>query len=155
MRHRQRKWSASTSRAEGKIRAGESYIHTGWREELSAIRRWQKFIMVLCMKSKNRYFCTVLQRKKSQILLTFPFERVSIIHLMSPINWNSSLYVSLFVSEALQRTIETFGTLDIVVNNAGIFDDVQWEKEVDVNLVGHRYLYRANIHICLRTNGRG
>jgi NAD(P)-dependent dehydrogenase (short-subunit alcohol dehydrogenase family) len=60
---------------------------------------------------------------------------------ISPINWNFSFYDSLFVSEAFERTIETFGALDIVVNNAGIFDDVQWVKEVDINLVGHRYLY--------------
>jgi len=39
MRRRQRKGSASTSRTEGKLRAGESYLHTGRREELSAIRR--------------------------------------------------------------------------------------------------------------------
>jgi NAD(P)-dependent dehydrogenase (short-subunit alcohol dehydrogenase family) len=60
---------------------------------------------------------------------------------MPPINWNSLIYDTVFVSEAFQRTIETFGTLDIVVNNAGIFNDVQWEKEVDINLVGHIYLY--------------
>ena len=73
---------------------------------------------------------------------------------MSPINWNPSLYDSLFVSEAFQRTVETFGRLDIVVNNAGILNDVQWEKEVDINLVGQSYLYCNNIHICLQTKDR-
>jgi len=55
------------------------------------------------------------------------------------------------VSEAFQRTIETFGTLDIVVNNAGIFDDFQWEKQVDINLVGQLNLYFTSIHKCLQT----
>jgi len=54
MRHRQRSGSAKTSREEGKIRAGASYLHTGWREELSAIRRWQKFIMA-CWKHNYKY----------------------------------------------------------------------------------------------------
>ena len=39
MRHRQRSGSAKTSRAEGRIRAGASYLYSGRREELSAIRR--------------------------------------------------------------------------------------------------------------------
>jgi NAD(P)-dependent dehydrogenase (short-subunit alcohol dehydrogenase family) len=65
---------------------------------------------------------------------------------MPTINGNPSLYDTLFVSEAFQRTTEAFGTLDIVVNNAGIFDDINWEKEVDINLVGHRYLYCTSIH---------
>jgi 15-hydroxyprostaglandin dehydrogenase (NAD) len=50
-------------------------------------------------------------------------------------------FMTLFVSEAFQRTIETFGTLDIVVNNAGILNESEWEKEVDINLVGHICLY--------------
>jgi NAD(P)-dependent dehydrogenase (short-subunit alcohol dehydrogenase family) len=60
--------------------------------------------------------------------------------------------LSLF-SEAFERTIEKFGTLYIVVNNAGIFDDVQWEKKVDINLVSQRYLYCTSMHKLLKTNG--
>jgi NAD(P)-dependent dehydrogenase (short-subunit alcohol dehydrogenase family) len=67
---------------------------------------------------------------------------------MPSTNLKHSLYDPVFVSEAFQKTIETFGTLDIVVNNAGIFNESEWEKEVDINLVGHiclycTYIYRA------------
>jgi short-subunit dehydrogenase involved in D-alanine esterification of teichoic acids len=61
-------------------------------------------------------------------------------------NWKPSLYNSVFLSEAFQMTIETFGTLDIVVNNAGIIDEIEWEKEVDINLVGHIRLYCIYIY---------
>jgi NAD(P)-dependent dehydrogenase (short-subunit alcohol dehydrogenase family) len=61
-------------------------------------------------------------------------------------NWNPLIYTAFFVSEAFQRTIETYGALDIVINNAGIFNDVEWEKEVDINLVSRIYLYC--MHIC-------
>jgi short-subunit dehydrogenase involved in D-alanine esterification of teichoic acids len=54
---------------------------------------------------------------------------------------------SVFLSDAFQRTIDTFGTLDIVVNNAGIIDEIDWEKEVDINLVGHIRSYCMYIHI--------
>ncbi|KAK9502406.1 hypothetical protein O3M35_011188 [Rhynocoris fuscipes] len=37
---------------------------------------------------------------------------------------------------AFQTTVSVFGGLDIVVNNAGIFNDRFWELEVDVNLNG-------------------
>ena len=50
------------------------------------------------------------------------------------------------VAEAFQRTTETFGTLDIVVNNAGILDEIDWEKQVDINLVGHISLYCIYIY---------
>ena len=67
---------------------------------------------------------------------------------MSLVNWKPSLYDNVFVAEAFQRTTETFGTLDIVVNNAGILDEIDWEKEVDINLVRHIrsycvYIYRT------------
>ncbi|KAL1128947.1 hypothetical protein AAG570_013481, partial [Ranatra chinensis] len=51
---------------------------------------------------------------------------------------------------AFQSTVSVFGGLDIVVNNAGIFNDRFWELEVDVNLNGvirgtllaHRFMGR-------------
>lgn len=37
--------------------------------------------------------------------------------------------------EAFHAAVEAFGTVDIVVNNAGVMNDRLWELEVDVNLV--------------------
>jgi len=37
--------------------------------------------------------------------------------------------------EAFHSTIDSFGKLDAVVNNAGVMNDRLWELEVDVNLV--------------------
>jgi NAD(P)-dependent dehydrogenase (short-subunit alcohol dehydrogenase family) len=61
-------------------------------------------------------------------------------------NSNLLFYGSVFVAEAFQRTIDTFGTLDIVVNSAGILDEIDWKKEVDINLVGHIRLYCIYIY---------
>lgn len=43
------------------------------------------------------------------------------------------------ISEAFQQAKDKFGTIDIVVNNAGIGgeSDDKWEKVVDVNVVRH------------------
>lgn len=38
-------------------------------------------------------------------------------------------------SDAFKKTIHIFKNLDIVVNNAGIVNEIQWEKTVAVNLV--------------------
>ena len=67
---------------------------------------------------------------------------------MQSVNRKPSPYDYVCVAVAFQRTIETFGTLDIVVNNAGILDEIDWEKEVDINLVGNirlccMYIYRV------------
>jgi short-subunit dehydrogenase involved in D-alanine esterification of teichoic acids len=61
-------------------------------------------------------------------------------------SWKPSFYDSVFVAEAFQRAIENFGTLDIVVNNAALLDESEWEKEVDINLVGHIRLYCIYIY---------
>jgi 15-hydroxyprostaglandin dehydrogenase (NAD) len=38
-------------------------------------------------------------------------------------------------SESFKTTVSVFGSLNIVVNNAGIMNDRFWELEVDINLV--------------------
>lgn len=44
--------------------------------------------------------------------------------------------VNVFISiESFQMTKDTFGRLDILVNNAEIRNDKFWELETDVNLV--------------------
>jgi NAD(P)-dependent dehydrogenase (short-subunit alcohol dehydrogenase family) len=44
------------------------------------------------------------------------------------------------VSDAFRKTKEAFGTIDIVVNNAGILDDHHWRRQIGVNVVRERYL---------------
>lgn len=39
-------------------------------------------------------------------------------------------------ADAFQRTVDMFGRLDIVINNAGINNEKNWEKTIEVNLVG-------------------
>ncbi|KAK5642198.1 hypothetical protein RI129_008365 [Pyrocoelia pectoralis] len=38
--------------------------------------------------------------------------------------------------DAFKKTVEVFKNLDIVVNNAGILNDLDWEREIEVNLGG-------------------
>ncbi|KAJ8266860.1 hypothetical protein GJAV_G00135520 [Gymnothorax javanicus] len=40
------------------------------------------------------------------------------------------------MKDAFQKTIEKFGRIDIVCNNAGIVDETNWEKMVEINLSG-------------------
>jgi NAD(P)-dependent dehydrogenase (short-subunit alcohol dehydrogenase family) len=41
----------------------------------------------------------------------------------------------MYVTEAFKKTHTTFKALDIVINNAGIFDDSRWEFEIETNVV--------------------
>jgi NAD(P)-dependent dehydrogenase (short-subunit alcohol dehydrogenase family) len=43
------------------------------------------------------------------------------------------------VKAAIQRTIDTFGTIDILVNNAGVGGGVPWDKMIAINLSGVYY----------------
>jgi len=40
------------------------------------------------------------------------------------------------LEEAFKKTKETFGTIDIVINNAGIVGEDRWQAEIDVNVKG-------------------
>ena len=33
------------------------------------------------------------------------------------------------------RAVEKYGKLDIVVNNAGVVDEIDWQRAVNINLV--------------------
>jgi NAD(P)-dependent dehydrogenase (short-subunit alcohol dehydrogenase family) len=47
-------------------------------------------------------------------------------------------------SESFQSTVSVFGSLDIVICNAGVMNDRLWELEVDVNLVSQIIIYIHN-----------
>ncbi|XP_025832268.1 15-hydroxyprostaglandin dehydrogenase [NAD(+)]-like [Agrilus planipennis] len=49
---------------------------------------------------------------------------------------------------AFKKAIQVFNQLDIVINNAGILDDVNYEKEIQINCVS--YLNSANTYSILR-----
>uniref|UniRef100_A0A3Q0RVQ3 15-hydroxyprostaglandin dehydrogenase [NAD(+)] n=1 Tax=Amphilophus citrinellus TaxID=61819 RepID=A0A3Q0RVQ3_AMPCI len=57
---------------------------------------------------------------------------------------------------AFQKTIETFGGIDILCNNAGVFNEVTWEKTITINLMGTiKGTYLALEHMNKLTGGRG
>lgn len=58
------------------------------------------------------------------------------------IEWKINFLRKKTFSEAFQTTKDTFGFIDIVVNNAEIMNDKFWELEVDVNLVSRKKLIR-------------
>ncbi|XP_035522439.1 15-hydroxyprostaglandin dehydrogenase [NAD(+)]-like isoform X1 [Morone saxatilis] len=60
------------------------------------------------------------------------------------------------IKAAFQKTVETFGGIDILCNNAGILNERTWEKMVSINLVGAiRVAYLALQHMNKLTGGRG
>lgn len=46
-----------------------------------------------------------------------------------------------FISDAFQKTIENYGNIDILINSAGIMDEINWERSLQVNLVGISFKY--------------
>lgn len=67
------------------------------------------------------------------------------------------------VAAAVARTVDTFGTLDVLIGNAGVIepiahlaqaDPVQWGQVIDINLKGVFYGMRAVLPVMLAA-GRG
>ncbi|XP_041949429.1 15-hydroxyprostaglandin dehydrogenase [NAD(+)] [Alosa sapidissima] len=59
-------------------------------------------------------------------------------------------------TDAFQKTVQTFGGIDIVCNNAGIINETDWEKTVAINLSGViRGTYLAVEHLKKQNGGRG
>ncbi|XP_029375108.1 15-hydroxyprostaglandin dehydrogenase [NAD(+)]-like [Echeneis naucrates] len=57
---------------------------------------------------------------------------------------------------AFQKTVEVFGGIDILCNNAGIVNESAWEKTVSINLVAViRGTYLALEHMNKLTQGQG
>lgn len=54
---------------------------------------------------------------------------------------------------AFKAVVQQFGSLDIVINNAGILDDSNWEKELLVNVVNdfkkHFHNIENNLYLIL------
>ncbi|XP_012672013.1 15-hydroxyprostaglandin dehydrogenase [NAD(+)] [Clupea harengus] len=58
--------------------------------------------------------------------------------------------------DAFQRTVQKFGGVDIVCNNAGIINEGDWEKTVAINLCGViRGTYLSLDHMKKERGGRG
>ncbi|KAL6444265.1 hypothetical protein ACFW04_001874 [Cataglyphis niger] len=60
------------------------------------------------------------------------------------------------LTACFDKAIESFGTLDIVINNAGIMNDAEWEPMVDVNYKGivHGTILGLN-HMGKHKGGKG
>lgn len=60
------------------------------------------------------------------------------------------------VKAAFQKTVDTFGGIDIVCNNAGILNEAEWVKTVSINLMAMiRVSYVALDHMNKLSGGRG
>jgi NAD(P)-dependent dehydrogenase (short-subunit alcohol dehydrogenase family) len=57
---------------------------------------------------------------------------------------------TVFVAEAFKKTKETFGTIDIVINNAGIVGEDRWEAGIEVNVVRDKYIICKTVRIVCR-----
>ncbi|XP_011268840.2 15-hydroxyprostaglandin dehydrogenase [NAD(+)] [Camponotus floridanus] len=61
------------------------------------------------------------------------------------------------LKRAFEKVVDTFGTLDILINNAGIFNDKhKWEETIDINLKAYiRGSYLALEHMGKYKGGKG
>lgn len=67
------------------------------------------------------------------------------LYLLAVISNPINLTWWIYFSGAFERTVEHFGRLDIVINNAGINNEKNWEKTIEVNLVRTNLPHRLYI----------
>ena len=68
-----------------------------------------------------------------ELFITVVTTRMSVMHF---------LFIAVVLgADAFQRTVDMFGRLDIVINNAGINNEKNWEKTIDINLVRHTHTH--------------
>lgn len=115
-----------------------------------------------------------LGHKYAEILLLNGAKSVAIIDLPTSNGENSAIALQkdsgtgrvIFVAcdvtkaedleRAFKKVIDTFGTLDILINNAGIFDELKWEETIDINLKALiRSSYLVLEHMGKNKGGKG
>uniref|UniRef100_A0A8B9HNJ1 15-hydroxyprostaglandin dehydrogenase n=1 Tax=Astyanax mexicanus TaxID=7994 RepID=A0A8B9HNJ1_ASTMX len=76
-------------------------------------------LIINALKSLIISYNTDIERATIQIAVCLLFSKQQVI-----------------VALSMYSTVEQFGRLDIVINNAGINNEKNWEKTIEVNLVG-------------------
>lgn len=71
--------------------------------------------------------------------------------LTQPICSKFPIVFFLLLQAAFHKTVETFGGIDILCNNAGIMNEVSWELSVSVNLVSVDSARMTWFHLRLMT----
>lgn len=64
---------------------------------------------------------------------------------MAYINCMCLIIFYVLILDAFEKTINKFKHLDIVINNAGILNELQWEKCIAINLVIIQKIIYTNI----------
>jgi NAD(P)-dependent dehydrogenase (short-subunit alcohol dehydrogenase family) len=61
--------------------------------------------------------------------------------------WDCRAVKLCLVAEAFKKTKETFGTIDIVINNAGIVGEDRWETAIEINVVRNKNIIGKTVII--------
>jgi NAD(P)-dependent dehydrogenase (short-subunit alcohol dehydrogenase family) len=64
--------------------------------------------------------------------------------------WDCRAVKLCLVAEDFKKTQETFSTIDIFINNAGIVEEDRWEAAIEVNLVRNKYIICKTVRIVCR-----